>query len=167
MRNRIVMALVAMAAALLVAAGAGQAGGRDDNRKMLAGLTTARAYFDVRVETPQKLANLLQYIDRTYGEVAAAGVAPQFVVGFRSKSSFFVTKGDDYVLEEDLPAMKKVEQGLQRLKERGIVLEQCLFSAQLYEIEPQDFLPQLDLVENGYIALIAYQARGYALVPMD
>jgi hypothetical protein len=46
-------------------------------------------------------------------------------------------------------------------------LEQCMLAAEVYEIDPEDILPEIDRVKNGYVSTIGYQAKGYSLVPVN
>ena len=46
-------------------------------------------------------------------------------------------------------------------------MEQCGLAADMQGIATTDFLPQLEMVGNGYMAMITYQGQGYAYVPMD
>jgi intracellular sulfur oxidation DsrE/DsrF family protein len=71
------------------------------------------------------------------------------------------------VIEEDLPTKKKIHEWIQRFKERGIVMEQCRIAAGLLDIDAKDFLEQIEVVDNGYISMIGYQAQGYSQIPMD
>lgn len=135
--------------------------------KALANLTTAKAYYDVNIGIPEKLLVRLELIDKTFDQLVEVGVKPDFIVGFRGKASDFVTKGKDYVLEEDLETKKKVHEWLTRFKERGIAIEQCKIAAGLRDIDAGDFLEHLEVVENGYISMIGYQAQGYSQIPMD
>jgi hypothetical protein len=54
-----------------------------------------------------------------------------------------------------------------RGKAAGMRLEQCGLAADMQGIARTDFLPQLEVVGNGYVAMITYQGQGYAYVPMD
>jgi intracellular sulfur oxidation DsrE/DsrF family protein len=137
------------------------------NKRALANIDSVRVYYDVNMGIPAKLQMRLTLIDKTYDQLVAAGVKPEFVVGFRGKASYFVTKGNDYVLEEDLAIKKRVHQWIKAFKEKGIVTEQCQIAAELHDIDPEDFLPEIEVVQNGYISMIGYQAKGYSQVPMD
>lgn len=137
------------------------------NKRALSDLSAVKAYYDVNVGIPGKLLTRLRLIDKTYEQLVSAGVKPEFIIGFRGKASYFVTKGDDYVFEEDMPAKKKVLKWVQTLKARGIILEQCHIAAKLHDIDPKDILPEVEIVQNGYISMIGYQAKGYSQVPMD
>ena len=127
----------------------------------------ARVYFDVSIGEPEKLALRLGLIEKTRGDLIAAGLTPRIVVGIRGKASNFFTRDEDYVLESDLAVKKKILAQVVRLKAMGLRLEQCGLAADMQGIARTDFLPQLEMVGNGYVAMITYQGQGYAYVPMD
>ena len=120
----------------------------------LQGTSHAKAYFDVNIGIPEKLDTRLMLIEKTYSQLLAAGIKPDFVIGFRGKASDFVTKGDDYVFEEDLPVKNKIAERIGRLKKMGMTIEQCRIAAGLRGIDPADFLEEITLIENGYISMI-------------
>ena len=47
----------------------------------------------------------------------------------------------------------------------GVKLEICLFAAEVFGVDPASVLPEIKRVGNGWISLIGYQSKGYALVP--
>lgn len=142
-------------------------GNAKNSSDALTGLTTAKAYFDVTVENPKLVLLRLQLIEKTYSQIAANGVTPAFIVGIRGKASNFFTKGNDNVLDMDLPDKKQIEILVKKFAAQHIPIEQCLIAAEIQHIDAADFLPQLKLVANGYVSMIGYQSQGYGLVPMD
>lgn len=139
------------------------------NTRALGDLSAVKAYFDVSIGVPGKLVYRFKFIDETYDQLVKAGIKPEFIVGFRSAASNYVTKGsEDYVYDdEEIAAKKKVHEWVRRLKKKGIIMEQCMLAAKMHEIDPKDFLPEIELVKNGYVSMIGYQAKGYAQVNMD
>ncbi|MCP4340725.1 MAG: hypothetical protein GY799_18020 [Desulfobulbaceae bacterium] len=137
------------------------------NDKALKGLTASRAYFDVTIGEPKQLLIRLQLVEKTYNQLVAAGVTPAFVIGIRGKASSFFTKGTDYVLDIDLPEKRQIEAIIKKLKTKKIGVEQCYIAAGFQEIDVADFLPEVELVANGYVSMIGYHSQGYGLVPMD
>lgn len=137
------------------------------NSRALQNLSSAKAYFDVTMGVPLKLETRLRLIHTTYQDIGRTGMKPDFIIGFRSKASNFVTKGDDYVFEEDIAVKKKIRDWVKRFKKMGIVMEQCAIAAEFQDIDPKDFLPEIEVVRNGYVSMIGYQAKGYSMVPMD
>lgn len=138
-----------------------------NNDKALKGVTESKAYFDVTIGEPKQLLIRLQLIEKTHDQLLGAGVTPSFIVGIRGKASNFITKGSDYVLDIDLPEKKQIAAIVKKLKTLQIVVEQCYIAAGFQEIDVADFLPEVDLVANGYVSLIGYHSQGYGLVPMD
>ncbi len=133
----------------------------------LSGLTATKAYFDVTVGEPKLLLIRLQFIEKTYNQLAAAGVHPAFIVGIRGKASNFFTKGTDYVLDTDLADKHQIAVLVAKFAALHINIEQCLIAAGFQHIDAADFLPQVHPVANGYVSMIGYQSQGYGFVPMD
>ncbi len=127
----------------------------------------SKVYFDLSIGEPEKLAVRMRLIEQTRDDLIAAGLTPRIVVGVRGKASNFFTKDEDYVLESDLAVKKKILAQVVRFKDLGLRLEQCGLAADMQAIAKADVLPQLELVGNGYMAMIIYQHQGYAYVPMD
>lgn len=125
-----------------------------------------KAYFDIKADSAAKIEKRLEWINQIYGQVSQEEGKASFIIGFRSKASFFVVKEDEDIDEEDLPTKRKIENWLKHFVKLGIPVEQCGLSAELYDIDPSDFLPEIIVVKNGYISMIKYQNKGYAYVPM-
>ena len=133
----------------------------------LNGLKTVKVYFDVTAGEPQRLLLRLSLIDKSLAEFKVNNITPEAVIGFRGKASRFVTKGFDYIDDEEREAKVAVQQWLERYHADNIALEQCRIAAQLVDIAEEDIRSELKIVGNAYVSMIAYQNRGFALVPMD
>lgn len=138
-----------------------------NNDKALKGITETKAYFDLTVGEPKLLLLRLQLIDKTFGQIAEAGVTPVFIIGIRGKASNFFTKGHTYIIDSDIREKESIDALVEKLSKLGIGIEQCRIAAGLQDIDVDDFLPQVELVANGYVSMIGYQSKGYGLVPMD
>ncbi len=132
----------------------------------LAGLSVLKMYFDVKSDSAAKLEKRFQWIHESYEQANQKGITVAIVIGVRSRASFFVTKGDEYVEEEDLLIKAKIEKWLRRFAEMGIPVEQCGISAKLYDIEREEFLSEITVVKNSYLSIAGYQNKGYAYIPM-
>lgn len=139
----------------------------EDNSNALAGLNTAKVYFDVSLKDDNLLVFRMELLDKTIKQMEDAGLDVSGVVGFRGGASRFITRDDHYVLEEEIDNKKKIQQWVREFAERGIVVEQCAIAAEILDIPQQDFIPEVKIVGNGYISLVGYQAQGYSVVPMD
>ena len=89
------------------------------------------------------------------------------MVAFRGRASLFITKGDGYVAADEKGAKLEMKSWIERFRQEGLTIEQCAIAAGLININLKDFLPQIEVVENGYVSLIGYQQQGYAYLPMD
>lgn len=105
--------------------------------------------------------------DETYSQLIDAGVTPTVVVAFRGGASLYVTRGAKYVDTEDAGTKKEIQGWIDQFSQHGFRIEQCAIAAKAQKVDPADFLPTVNMVQNGYIYIVANQARGYALLPMD
>ena len=138
-----------------------------DNDRSLNGVEQASIYFDVSLKDDALLVFRMELLDRTIKALAETGLDVRAVIGFRGHASRFITKDDHYVLEEEIDNKKKIQNWIRQFSSRDIVIEQCAIAAQIHDIPPEDFLPEVSIVGNGYISLVGYQAQGYSVVPMD
>lgn len=162
--------IVLIVAALLFISTGSHAEGQTElvnNGKALQGVTKTKAYFDVTIGDPKELLIRLELIENTYHQLVAAGVSPAMVIGVRGKASGFFTKGNGYVLDSDLPEKEHIAAMVKKLTGMKIGIEQCRIAAGFEDIDLADFLPEMELVANGYVSMIGYHAQGYAYVPMD
>lgn len=139
---------------------------QEDNFRALENLSELKVYFDIKADSAAKLEKRLIWINDTYEQVSQQNLKATFIIGIRSKASFFITKGDEYIDEEEILTKGKIERWLKHFVKRGIHIEQCGLSAELFDIDPQDFFPEITVVKNSYISIAGYQNRGYAYVPM-
>jgi intracellular sulfur oxidation DsrE/DsrF family protein len=161
--KKTIMLLVCM---LLVPAGV-SAAAAETKARALQGLKHVKIVVDMNVGDPALLLTRMELLDKTYRQIAAGGGKTSVVVAFRGKASFFVTKGDGYVAADEKDAKLRVKAWIERFKKNGFVLEQCALAAEMLDIDVQDFLLEVNVVENGYVSLIGYQQQGYAYLPMD
>ncbi len=135
--------------------------------KSLQGLKQVKIVCDMNVGDPKLLITRMELLDRTYRQIAGSGAKTTVVVAFRGKASLFITKGDGYVGAEGKDAKPKVRSWIEQFKKNGFILEQCALAAEMLDIDVKDILPEVDVVENGYVSLVGYQQQGYAFLPMD
>jgi hypothetical protein len=156
---------IAAVLCLLVAAMA--FAGQERMPKSLSGVTTTKIVVDVNVENPDLLLKRMYLLDKTYRQLVNAGKKPVVVMAFRAKASLYITKGDAYVAPEQKQAKEEMKDWIEHFSKLGFSIEQCGLAADMLKIKATDFLPQVEVVENGYVSLIGYQHQGYAYLPMD
>jgi len=160
MKIAAVLSLMVMLPALATA-------GAFTDTRALEGLTTVKVVVDVNVGTPKLLLRRIELIDETYTQLVDAGARPVFVVAFRGPATRYVTRGEGHVPPEHLAVKKKIQGWIGQFAENGFALEQCAIAARGQKVPSGDILPEINVVQNGYISLVAYQNKGFALLPMD
>lgn len=160
------MKTAALFAVMLLAPALAAAGAFSDSRA-LEGLTTVKVVVDVNVGDPALLLRRIELIDETYTQLLDAGIKPVFVVAFRGPATRYVTRGEGYVAPEHAAVKKKIQGWIGQFHENGFTLEQCAIAARGQKVPAGDILSGITVVKNGYISLVAYQNKGFALLPMD
>ena len=133
----------------------------------LDGLKTLKIICDVNVGEAKLLLRRLELIDETYSQLLDAGITPSIVVAFRGGASHYVTMGDKYVGAKHTAIKREIQGWIDQFDQHGFRLEQCAIAASAWKVNPADLLPAVHMVQNGYVSIVAYQTRGYALLPMD
>lgn len=133
----------------------------------LKGADSIRAVFDVRIGAPKSAAVHLDLILRTYmdSHVRAVTGQPEFVVVFIGPAVRLVTSDSTGFAPEEKEHLAGIAETVKAMAAAGIRMEICMYAARLLGVEPEAILPEIRQVENGWISLIGYQARGYSLVP--
>ena len=152
-----------VAAALLMHAAAAPAA---DDHLALAGLTEARIAFDIKDGEGKALLTRLDIIDETRQSLIQQGVTPRFILAFRGPATRLVQTDQDKIKPEDREMAAKVAAKIKEMSTaRGVEgFEQCAVAARQQGTNPEKVLPQVRVVGNGFISLMAYQAKGYAYI---
>jgi intracellular sulfur oxidation DsrE/DsrF family protein len=134
--RKIIISLTLLAFVLLVAVSIVSA----KEAEALKGVKSAKVIFDVRIANPQSTALHLKLIQQT-------------------------SKNRQGFAAEEQKSLDEIAETISRMAKEGVRVEICMFAANLLKVDPASILPEIKKVENGWISLIGYQARGYSLVP--
>ena len=135
------------------------------NDNALEGVTNTNAVFDIS-PGGKRLLRQLSVIHKTYDQLLTFGHKPKFVLAFRGGATKFLTKGDKYVPEKELAIKKQIQIKIKEFEDLGATMELCGIAAKGNKVDQNDFLPEIQIVANGYISVIGYQSQGYNLVPI-
>lgn len=124
----------------------------------LAGLTTAKVIFDVRVADLDKLIANLQLFGETLEGIAGQGVQPEMVVAFRGPGVRLLTTAE---LDEEALDL------LRNLKKKGVQFEACAVAMRIFKVDPAGLVPEVKQVANVFHSLIGYQNKGYAMIAIN
>jgi intracellular sulfur oxidation DsrE/DsrF family protein len=159
------MRRVLMAGMLAATTLAGPALAADDETA-LSGLKSVKVAFDIKEGDGKGLLNRLNIIDETRQSLIKQGIKPEFILTFRGPATKLVQTDMDKVKPEDRAFAKQIAAKLEELsKAQGMqAFEQCAVAAREQGTRTEAVLPQVKVVGNAWISLMAYQAKGYAYI---
>ena len=160
------LALASMLCACVAAPEPAASNAAPDNRAALAGLTEMKIAFDITEANPKALLAKLGVIDTTRKQLIEDGVTPRMVLAFRGDASYFTQADVEKVKPEDREDARKIGAKLKELRAASGVeaLEQCNLPLAPRKLKSVDVMPEVKVVGNGWISLVAYQRRGYAYI---
>jgi intracellular sulfur oxidation DsrE/DsrF family protein len=137
-----------------------------DNHAALAGMTEMKIAFDITDANPKVVLAKLANIDVTRKQLMDDGVTPRMVIAFRGDASYFTQADVEKVKAEDRDDARKIAAKLKELRAAPGVeaLEQCNLPLAPRKLKSADVMPEVKVVGNGWISLVAYQRRGYAYI---
>ena len=162
---RLAGVLGAVATAVLLVAPAWAQAPTDD-RAALAGMKEARVAFDITVGEAKRLLSVLNVIDEARESLIKQGVTPRFVLTFRGPATVLISPNPEKIKREDRDTVAKIAAKLKQLRGASGVegVEQCSVAMRLTETKAEHVPPEVRIVGNSWISLIAYQSRGYAYI---
>jgi intracellular sulfur oxidation DsrE/DsrF family protein len=152
-----------IAAAALIPVGTAQAA---DDQAALAGIKDVKVAFDIKEGDAKGLMNRLNVIDETRLSLIKQGVSPHFILAFRGPATKLVQTDAADIKVEDRPMAEKIAQKIQQMSSAPGVdgLEQCAVAIREQGTKADKVLPEIRVVGNAFISLMAYQAKGYAYI---
>ena len=132
-----------------------------DDSDALKGVKTIKVVYDINgVSEPKKMIVMLKAIVDARGRALAAKVKPDLVIAFRGPALNLIQKpGPDATGEQ-----KQIGELVAELKKEGAKLEACSFAANVMNLDPAGFLPEVKVVGNTFNSLGGYQAKGYGVI---
>jgi len=137
-----------------------------DDSAALKGMTDGKIAFDITEGSGKPLLNRLNIIDETRRSLMNQGVKPHFVIAFRGPATKLVQIEADKMAPEDREIARTIAAKIEAMSREGGVdgIEQCAVAAKEQGTNPDKVVPPIKVVGNGFISLMAYQARGYAYI---
>ena len=134
----------------------------------LKGLKSVKAVFGFEMEDPQNALVHLQVIHQTFKDksIWIGKKKPEVVVVFYGPSVKLASKSREGFTAADQKILDDYAATVSAMAKDGIRFEICLIAMKFLGVDPASLLPEVKPVGNGWIAVIAYQARGYSLVPV-
>ncbi len=138
-----------------------------NDRAALGDLKVGQAVFLIDIADAKKMNFYLEVIQGTFKGMQAQGVTPDFVMVYIGPSvQYLSTSPNAEVADRHGAVLMEIESNVEKLAALGIEQEICAVATDVFGIDNNTLLPDLDLVGDGFISLIGYQAQGYHLVPV-
>ncbi len=138
-----------------------------DDRTALQGVKSGKGIFDINITDVDKLPLYLQVIKETDDGLKKQGVKPDLVVAFRGGAVRFVSGNRTGFNPEQKVSLGHADALLQELVKRGVRFEACAVATRLFKVDNATIIPDVKVVGNTFISLIGYQAKGYAIIPIQ
>jgi intracellular sulfur oxidation DsrE/DsrF family protein len=137
-----------------------------DDKEALTGIKEGKIAFDIKEGEAKMLLNKLVVIDETRQSLIQQGVTPHFVLAFRGPSSKLIQTDLEKIKPADRELAAKIAAKVEEMIHAPGVegFEQCSLAARQQETKTDLVLPDIKVVGNGFISLMAYQAKGYAYI---
>ncbi len=132
----------------------------------VAGLKDAKVAFDITAGDAGRVLNILNTIEETRESFIKQGITPHFVLAFRGPATLLTQTDVSRLKPEERETASKVAAKLKELRgEAGIErLDQCSIAMRGQKVDKAQVNPDVTIVENGWITLVGYQAKGYAYI---
>ena len=137
-----------------------------DDKAVLTGLKEVKVAFDITEGNPKALLGRLNVIDETRQSLIQQGVAPHFILAFRGPATKLVQTDPAMIKPEDRELAGKIATKVEQMSSAAGIdgFEQCAVAVREQGTKVERVLPQVRVVGNGFISLMAYQAKGYGYI---
>lgn len=117
-----------------------------------------KAFFDINTSlmNDEMFPMVLMGIVQTHDSLVAQGIRPDFVVSFRGMNVGWLTEGTSDM----------VKNLIAQLDALGVKIDVCRIPLEWFGVDQAMVLPQINIIENGWISSMSYQSRskGYAVI---
>ena len=133
----------------------------------LKGVTSVNTIFDFRDGNTESALIHLKLVHDTFKDPAIRAVSekPEFVVVFMDVSVLLLSNAREKFSSEEKKRLEEFDRTIAAMAKDGIRLEVCMFAAGLMGGKPESIAPEIHPVDNGWIASLGYQQKGYSVVP--
>ena len=110
--------------------------------------------------------HLVRIIGLTERQLRAQKVTPHIIVVFIGPDVAFLTRNRRGIPYTDERAVANIHKEITGLARQGIRFQACGVAMHGMDVNPRTLIAPVAPVENGFISVIGYQEKGYALIPI-
>ncbi len=134
--------------------------------KAMQGVESTDTIFDFRISDPATaLAHLgLIHTMKDDPNMAVNGSQPDIILVFIGPSVKLVSVDRSGFDQQEHETLNRLAEKIADMDRDGITFEICMVAAQANNVDPDTILPEIEKVENGWISLVGYQNKGYAVI---
>jgi len=134
----------------------------------LTNVKTGKVVWDITIDNPKKLALFLSVIKETYDGLVKQNVTPEIIFTFHGGVVKLLSSNREKVPLEEHDDLDKVHQLLNELQKKdGVKMESCSIATRLFGVDNKTILTGIKPVGNTFISIIGYNAKGYAVIPIN
>ena len=138
-----------------------------NDQAALADLKLGKGVFLVDIGSAEKLNFYLEVIQGSHRGMQSQGVKPDFVLIYIGPSVKYLTSAPSTEVEAEAGGtLLEIESNVAKLAALGIRQEICAVATRAFGVANDTLLPELQLIADGFVSLIGYQAQGYHQIPV-
>ncbi len=138
-----------------------------NDRVALQGVKSGKGIFDINLTDVDKLPLYLQVIKETDDGLKKQGVKSNLVVVFRGGAVRFLSSNRTDFSPDQRENLEHADELIHELVKKGVRFEACAIATRLFHVDNASILTDVKVVGNTFISLIGYQAKGYAIIPIQ
>ncbi|OHE05102.1 MAG: hypothetical protein A2513_01140 [Sulfurimonas sp. RIFOXYD12_FULL_33_39] len=127
-----------------------------------------KAVFDCSSKNMQYVASRMMLVERTMDMIEKNSDTIKFAITIHGGCAPIVSKNyDELVKDEDLEHVKRSQNQLAKLANKGVDIVVCAMSLNASTIPNEDVVSFVTISKNSFIETIGYQNMGYALMTFE
>jgi len=136
------------------------------NNQAINDVKPLKTVIDFRTGNPDRALVYLNLIGDTFKDhdIRELTVRPKFEVIFGGESVKLLAKQIKGYSPQEQKTITVLKSKISNLAKEGIKFEYCIYGGKLFGVEPGN-VPGMQVVDNGWVSLIGFQANGYSVVP--
>jgi len=137
--------------------------------RSLEGVKGLNVAYDFRLTDPKTAALFLKLIHETYldNDVRDMSESPRFVVVVNGGAVKLIARNQPGYSPEEQVYIEEIADRIAQMTEDGIRFEGCLKAAEIFSVDHNLFVNEINKINNAWISIAGYQAQRFAALPIN